>query len=180
MTRSGIRFAVILAVSGVIAASAPAAAQTASAALLDSPIPDTSVDDIERFCSNIADAARERRYALQKAELEALREEIQMKIQILEDKRSELESWVEKRETYSAAAADGLVEVYAKMRPDAAAQRMEKLPSELTAALLTKLSARAAGTILNEMAADKAAMVTVIMSAAADKQQGAENQEVIQ
>lgn len=169
-----------LAVAAAMAVSLPAAAQTATASILDAPMPDASIADIERFCSNITDAARERRYSLQKAELESLREEIEMKMKILEDKRSELATWVERRETYSSAASEDLVEVYSKMRPDAAAQRMEKLPAELSAALLSKLKARTAGTILNEMSAERAAMVTVIMSAAASKQQVADNQEAVQ
>ena len=94
--------------------------------------------------------------------------EIEDRIVVLEKKRTELQQWVEKRERFSDAANESLVEVFAKMRPDAAAQRMEKLPGELTAALLTTLSPRAAGTILNEMSADRAAMVAVIMSAVAD------------
>lgn len=147
----------------------PASAENGTASLLDQAPPQGNTDDIERFCTNIADPARERRYAIQKAELQSLREEIEAKIKLLEDKRAELQMWAEKREQYSAAASDDLVEVYSKMRPDAAAQRMEKLPGELTAALLSKLNARAAGTILNEMSPDRAAMVTVIMAAAADK-----------
>ncbi|WP_421855220.1 MotE family protein [Oricola sp.] len=147
-------------------------AQTSLPSLLDQPPPAANSDDIRRFCSNITEAARERRYAVQKAELEKLRGEIEDKIMLLEQKRSELEEWAQKREAFSEAANEGLVEVYAKMRPDAAAQRMEKLPSELTAALLTKLKPRAAGTILNEMSAEQAAMVTVIMAAAADKTDG--------
>lgn len=178
MSRPVNRAFLAFAVAGGWLVSAPAWAQNAS--ILDSPMPDASIADIERFCSNITDPARERRYALQKAELESLREEIEMKMQILEEKRTELKEWAEKRESYSSAASESLVEVYAKMRPDAAAQRMEKLPGELSAALLSKLSARAAGTILNEMSADRAAMVTLIMSAAADKEQPGGNQEVIQ
>ena len=154
-----------------------ASAQNGTASLLDSPAPEASADDIERFCTNIADAARERRYAIQKEELETLRGEIESRIAVLEEKRAELQMWVEKRETFSAAASEGLVEVYSKMRPDAAAQRMEKLPEDLTAALLSKLKPRAAGTILNEMTADKAATVTVIMSAAADPATGADQKQ---
>lgn len=180
MNRLGICAFFAAATSFALTAIVPASAQTATASILDAPMPDASIADIERFCSNITDAARERRYSLQKAELESLREEIEMKMKILEDKRSELKMWVERRETYSSAASDDVVEVYSKMRPDAAAQRMEKLPAELSAALLSKLKARSAGTILNEMSPERAAMVTVIMSAAADKEQGADNQEAVQ
>ena len=152
-----------------VAFASPAASESGTASLLDQAPPQGNVDDIEKFCTNIADPARERRYAIQKAELQSLREEIESKIKVLEEKRAELQMWAERREQYSAQASADLVDVYAKMRPDAAAQRMEKLPGELTAALLSKLNARAAGTILNEMSADRAAMVTVIMAAAADK-----------
>jgi flagellar motility protein MotE (MotC chaperone) len=146
-----------------------AAAQTQLPSLLEQAPPAANSDDIRRFCSNITDAARERRFAIQKAELEKLRQEIEDKITLLEEKRVELEEWAKRRDEFSEAANEGLVEVYAKMRPDAAAQRMEKLPGGLTAALLTKLSPRAAGTILNEMSPDQAANVTVIMSAVASK-----------
>ncbi|WP_223478952.1 MotE family protein [Oricola indica] len=157
------------AAAAILAFAAPASAQSSLPTLLDAPPPRASSDEIQRFCSNIADAARERRYAIQREELEALQTEIEDRIVVLEKKRAELQQWVEKRERFSDAANESLVEVFAKMRPDAAAQRMEKLPGELTAALLTKLSARTAGTILNEMSPDRAALVAVIMAAVADK-----------
>lgn len=159
-------------VAGALAVSSaiPAAqAQEGLSKMLDAPL-ETHSDDIQRFCSNIADAARERRYAIQKAELDTLRGEIEKKMAVLEKKRAELEDWVKRRDEFSRAANDDLVEVYAKMRPDAAAARMEKLPGDLTAALLTKLDPRAAGTILNEMDTEKAAMVTVIMAAAGNQE----------
>ncbi|TCD16201.1 MotE family protein [Oricola cellulosilytica] len=158
--------AVVIGVLAIL--SVDVRAQATLPSLLDQPPPAADSDDIRRFCSNIADAARERRYAIQKEELEKLRGEVEAKIAILEQKRAELQEWAEKRDNFSKIANEGLVEVYSKMRPDAAAQRMEKLPGELTAALLTKLSARAAGTILNEMSAEQAAVVTVIMSALGD------------
>ena len=147
---------------------ATASAQSSMPSLLDAEPPQSNSNEIARFCTNIADAARERRYAIQKAELEKLQAEVEDRIALLEKKHAELQNWVEKRERFSEAANEGLVDVFAQMRPDAAAQRMEKLPGELTAALLSKLSPRAAGTILNEMSADRAAMVAVIMSAVAD------------
>jgi flagellar motility protein MotE (MotC chaperone) len=62
-------------------------AQNATASILDAPMPDASIADIERFCSNITDPPANAATRLQKAELEALREEIEMKMKILEDKR---------------------------------------------------------------------------------------------
>ena len=157
-----------MAIAALLAFAGAAPAQQEMPSLLDAPPPAANSDEIERFCSNIADAARERRYAIQRSELEKLQAEIEERITVLEEKRADLEMWVMKRERFSEAANAGLIDVYSKMRPDAAAQRMEKLPGELTAALLTKLNARLAGTILNEMSPDQAAMVTVIMSAVAE------------
>lgn len=171
MTR--LRPAALASAVAIVLAVVPARAQDGTASLLNSPPPGMNADDIARFCTNIADAARERRYALQKAELQSLRDEIEQRIKILEDKRAELEMWTERRDRFASAASQDLVDVYAKMRPDAAAQRMEKLPSELSAALLIKLNARAAGTILNEMSPERAAQVTMIMAAAAEKQDDA-------
>lgn len=145
-----------------------ASAQNEMPSLLDAEPPKANTDDIERFCSNIADAARERRYAMQKAELEALKAQLDERIAQIEQKKTELQVWVERRQQFAEAANKTLVDVFAQMRPDAAAQRLEKMPGELSAALLSQLSARQAGTILNEMSADKAAVVSMIMAAVGD------------
>lgn len=161
----------VLAAAGMLLLCVQASAQSSMPSLLEAEPPQSNTNEIARFCSNIADAARERRYAIQKADLESLQADIEERIALLEEKRADLQRWVEKRERFAKAANDGLVEIFAKMRPDAAAQRMEKLPGELTAALLTKLKPGTAGTILNEMSADKAALVAVIMSAVANKEE---------
>lgn len=127
----------------------------------------TTGGEIERFCTNIADAARDRRYALQSKELEALQAEIDQRIRQLEEKRVEYQTWLEKREAFVALAEGNVVEIYASMRPDAAAERMEELRGELAAAILMKLDARKAGVILNEMEKKSAAMLTNIMANAA-------------
>ena len=63
-------------------------------------------DEIEKFCTNIADAARDRRYAIQKQELRnTADEEIDSAIKELEDKRAEYETWLKRRDDFIAAAA---------------------------------------------------------------------------
>ena len=69
-------FALLLAVSGPVAAEEAAshevpAAETAAASPAEAPA--KMGTEIERFCSNIADAARDRRYALQTQELSRFR-----------------------------------------------------------------------------------------------------------
>lgn len=145
----------------------PAATQAVPAALQAST---SSDDDVRRFCSNIADAARDRRYALQKSELETLQKDIDKRITALEEKRAEYEEWLTRRNDFLEKAEGNVVEIYSRMRPDAAAERLAEVHVELAAGILMKLQSRQAGIILNEMDSKAAAMLTGIMASAARKQ----------
>ncbi len=123
--------------------------------------------EIERFCGNIADAARDRRYALQTKQLEDLRAEVDQRIAALEAKRAEYEDWLQRREKFMQKARESVVDIYSRMRPDAAAAQLSVLRADLAAALLIKLDARKAGVILNEMDPKAAAALTSIMADAA-------------
>lgn len=142
--------------------AAPAGAETVEA--------EPAASEIERFCTNIADEARDRRYALQAAELTKLQEEIDRRMVLLEEKRAEYESWLKRRDEFLAMAEGNVVEIYAKMRPDAAAERLEELKVDLAAAIVMKLEPRQAGVILNEMESKTAALLTGIMASAARKE----------
>lgn len=129
------------------------------------PAPDAQ-SEVERFCGNIADAARDRRHALQKAELERLQGELDRRLEALEEKRAEYELWLKKRDDFMALAEEGVVGIYKSMKADAAAERLAELPVELAASILMKIEARKAGVILNEMELKSAAAVTAVMAAA--------------
>ncbi|MEI9402756.1 MotE family protein [Mesorhizobium argentiipisi] len=135
------------------------------AALAAGKAPDES--EVQRFCSNIADAARDRRYALQAEELKQLQAGIDERMKALEAKRAEYEEWLKRREVFLARAEDGVVKIYAGMKPDAAAERLAMVNAELAAAILMKLDSRKAGVILNEMDQKAAATLTGIMASAA-------------
>lgn len=124
-------------------------------------------NDVERFCTNITDAARDQRYALQAEELRNLQAEVDARIAALEEKRAEYEEWLSRREKFLAKAQDNVVDIYGRMRPDAAAERLTELGPELAAGILMKLDARKAGIIMNEMETKAAAGVTSIMASAA-------------
>ncbi|MGE0500358.1 MAG: MotE family protein [Rhizobiaceae bacterium] len=126
--------------------------------------------EIERFCSNIADAARDRRYAMQAAELKQLQSEVDKRIATLESKRAEYEDWLKRREEFLARAEDTVVKIYSKMKPDAAAERLAELRVEVAAGILMKLDTRQAGTILNEMERKAAATLTGIMVSASRRE----------
>jgi flagellar motility protein MotE (MotC chaperone) len=127
-------------------------------------------DEIREFCSNIADAAKDRRYALQVQELETLKKDIDRRVAQLEAKRAEYETWLKRREEFMANAERGVVEIYSKMKPDAAAERLSDVEPMLAAAILMKLNTRQAGFILNEMNRKAAAELTGIMAAASRPQ----------
>lgn len=131
------------------------------------PTEAASESDVERFCSNIADAARDRRYTLQAAELKQLQDEVDKRIAALEAKRAEYESWLKRREIFLARAEDGVVKIYTDMKPDAAAEQLAVVNADLAAAILMKLEPRKAGVILNEMDTKAAAKLTGIMASAA-------------
>ena len=157
-------FASVLAVAALLWAGGPAATEPAR-----TQKPASDMTEVERFCSNIADAARDRRYAIQTEELTKLQQEVDVRIKMLEEKRAEYESWLKRREDFLAKAEDGVVKIYSSMRPDAAAERLAELRVELAAAILMKLDARKAGVILNEMESKAAAALTGVMAAAAQK-----------
>ena len=128
-----------------------------------------SADEIQRFCSNIADAARDRRYALQAEQLKTLRQDIDKRMKELEAKRAEYEDWLKRRNDFAAMAEGDVVQIYSKMKPDGAAERLAAVKPELAAAILLKLNPRQASQILNQMDAKDAATLTGIMAAAARK-----------
>lgn len=146
------------------AVAATDAAQTGAVKPAHKPL--ETGTEIERFCSNIADAARDRRYALQAEELEALQQEVDKRLKLLEEKRAEYEAWLKRREDFLAKANDGVVKIYAGMRPDAAAERLAEMDKALAAGILMKIEPRKAGVILNEMERKAAALLTSIMAAA--------------
>ena len=161
-------------------ATAPAQPQEqgAPAQFIERPMPTANAvqpaavepSEVERFCSNIADAARDRRYALQAEELKKLQAEVDKRIALLEERKTEYETWLKRRELFLARAEEGVVQIYAKMKPDAAAERLAALDVELASAILMKLDARKASVILNEMEKKSAAELTRIMASAARRE----------
>lgn len=124
--------------------------------------------EIKQFCTSIADPARDQRYLLQKQELEKLQADVDQRIAVLEKRRAEYEDWLTQRNAFMKQAEGNLVEIYKKMKADAAAPQLQEVNPLLAAAIIMKLPARQSSLILSEMEAEKAAMVAAIMSSAAD------------
>lgn len=128
-------------------------------------------EEIRAFCGNIADAARDQRYLLQKKELEELQAGVDERIRLLEERTVKYRDWLKKREDFMRVADTQLVEIYKNMAPDSAAAQLEIVKPGIAAAIVMKLSPRLASQILNEMDTKKAAALASILAAAAAPEQ---------
>ena len=88
---------------------------------------------------------------------------------MLEQRRDEFQTWLKKRDDFLRVAEGTLVEIYKKMKPDAAATQLALVNPEIAAAVIMNLDARLSSSILNEMEADKAAMLAGIIADAASR-----------
>jgi flagellar motility protein MotE (MotC chaperone) len=116
-----------------------------------------------QYCANIADAAADARFAWQKETLASLEKEIEGRIKVLEQKRAEYEEWLRRRNEFLAKADEAIVEIYSRMRPDAAALQLANMHDEKAAAILAKLNPRNASAVLNEMEPARAAQLTGVL-----------------
>ena len=132
------------------------------------PPADGTQNEIQQFCTNIADAARDQRYVLQRKDLETLQASIDERIATLEKRRDEYEDWLKRRNDFLKQAQLGLVDIYKTMKPDAAAGKLEMVNPEIAAAIVMQLPPRQSSLILSEMTDEKAATLTNIISSASD------------
>jgi flagellar motility protein MotE (MotC chaperone) len=113
--------------------------------------------DTALFCGNVADAAVDARLAWQMAELEKAESALRQRIAELEARRADYEKWLTLRDEFLKKAEAGVVEIYSRMRPEAAATQIASMTDETAAAVLAKLSPRNSSAIFNEMDSARAA-----------------------
>lgn len=141
---------------------------------ITSGIPDSQPRDTleeqvaKQYCSNIQDAAQEARFAWQMKTLKELQAKIDERIKALEAKIEKHQKWLERRKKFLRDTSAELVEVYAKMRPEAAAAQLSELNELAAAAILTKLKPRNSSAVFNEMETKKAARLAAIIAGAAE------------
>jgi flagellar motility protein MotE (MotC chaperone) len=121
----------------------------------------------ETYCANIADKAADARFFAQKKQIEELQKQLNERAAALDAKIAEYRKWVQRRDEFAKRAEEQLVQIYARMRPDAAALQLAAMDEETAAALITRLKMRNASAILNEMPPDKAARLSGIIAGAA-------------
>lgn len=125
--------------------------------------------DVERYCTNIADPAREAREALQTQRLKELEAEIDQRIDELEAKRAEHQEWLDKREAFLNSTSSIMLDIYATMRPDAAAAQLSGLDREAAASIIANLRSRQASAIMTEMPANVASELAALIVKRTDR-----------
>lgn len=138
-------------------------------ALAESP-PAAGSDAVIEYCLNISDKAADARAARQAETLKLLEAEIDKKLAALEARRAELQGWVEQQRQLQSAAAASLVEIYAGMDPEVAAEQMSKVDVRLASSVLRQLKAKQASLILNEMKPEQAAVLVKSIAAAMNQE----------
>ncbi len=112
--------------------------------------------EAQRYCQNVAAAAADARFALQTRKLNDLEGEITKRVAALEAKEAEVKDVLARHDEAIKRADATLVAIYAKMRPDAAAQQISALDDATAAAVLEQLNARQSSAILNEITPERA------------------------
>lgn len=115
--------------------------------------------DIALYCAAISDAAQDARAAWQAQALLDIEARIEARLVELARLSAELETALARREEHLRQAQDGIVAIYARMRPDAAAAQLAALDDEMASAVIARLAPRQASAILNEMEPGRAAQL---------------------
>jgi flagellar motility protein MotE (MotC chaperone) len=114
-------------------------------------------NEVALFCGNVSDPAVDARLTWQLKELEKAESLLRERIAEVEAKRAEYEKWMALRDDFLKKAEAQVVEIYSKMKPDAAATQIAGMADETAAAVLAKLSPRSSSAIFNEMDTARAA-----------------------
>jgi len=123
-------------------------------------------DAAARFCRNVETQAEAARFELQMRRIEAKKLEVDERIKLLEQKRSEYESWLKKRDDFLEQTHNAFLDIISKMKPAAAAEQLALSDDMVAAAILIKLKPGQASAIMNELPAEKAANLMHILASA--------------
>ena len=162
------RVAIILAGLLLVCGTVPAAAEKQNFGLITSSVSSPhDVGDGQNYCVNFSDEAQEAQLAWRLKKIEELEAGLSKRMDALEKAKADVTRWMAKREAFLELARASLVEIYTRMRPDAAAQQLAALDDMMAAAILMKLKAKVASLILAEIEAERAAQLARVIAGAA-------------
>ena len=125
----------------------------------------TGGGDVKRYCTSIAVAASDARFAYQTSKLAEVETRIKARVEELDAKAAEVRGWIERRDAIEKKAAEKLVGIYSKMRPETAATQIAMLDDDMAAAILSQLTPRQASAIFNEIVPERAGKLAGLIAA---------------
>ncbi|AMJ62671.1 MotE family protein [Bosea sp. PAMC 26642] len=123
----------------------------------------TSTSDAANFCASIRDPAAEARFAWQANTLKTLEAKLTDTLKKLDERKAELQALTDRRDAETRQAEARMTDIFARMRPDAAALQLAAMDQTTAVSVLGKLPPRAASAVLNEMEASRAAQLAEAM-----------------
>ena len=121
------------------------------------------LSDVERYCTNIADPAKDARAALQAKRLQDLEAEVGKRVDELEAKRREYQDWLQQRQAFIDSTSSIMLDIYTGMKPDAAALQLAGIDRATAASLIAKMKPRTASAIMAEIPAPVAAEISKVI-----------------
>jgi flagellar motility protein MotE (MotC chaperone) len=134
----------------------------------DQPPPKGPITPASQYCMNVRDAAESARMEQQRGSLAKAQRDIDERIALLTTKTTEYQQWLNKRDEFLKKANDTLVEIYSRLKPEAAAAQMLAMNEGVAAAIISKMTPKTAGAILSEMDAGRAARLSSYLAGAAE------------
>ncbi|MDP3254496.1 MAG: MotE family protein [Bosea sp. (in: a-proteobacteria)] len=125
--------------------------------------PAALTSDAASYCAAIRDPAAEARFAWQANQLKGLEAKLTETLKRLEERKAELQMLTDQRAAEVKQAEARMTDIFARMRPDAAALQLSAMDQSVAVAVLSKLPPRAASAVLNEMEASRAAQLAEVM-----------------
>jgi flagellar motility protein MotE (MotC chaperone) len=135
------------------------------------PLPPATKQELspaQQYCSSILDATSAAQIAEQTRGLQKAQKDIEARIALLSAKAELLKSWMKMRQDFSAHATDALVQIYTRMKPDAAAAQLAAMDEMTSAAIIAKLAPKVSSPLLAEMDVGKAARLSGIIAGAGE------------
>ncbi|WP_045834904.1 MotE family protein [Hyphomicrobium sp. 99] len=130
--------------------------------------PAPQLSPAQQYCSSIMDATTAAQIAQQRHNLEKAQKQLDDRIAVLAEKAEVLKGWIKLREDFTARATESLVQIYSKMKPDAAAPQLAAMDEMVAAAVMSKLTPKVSSLIMTEMEVAKAARLSAVIAGAGE------------
>lgn len=101
-----------------------------------------NIDEIRKLCGNIEDKEEDERYELKEKKLKEMKEDVEERMREIEEKRSEYELWMKRREEFVRKEKDEMVDIIQKMKKDEEDEKMEMIGDEEEEEIIIEINKR--------------------------------------